>query len=145
MFLFSHVILRQVLLVGGTSKIPLVSELLVSELGFTIQKLNRSVAAEEAIALGAAIRGGQISGKVNLLPNHVRSQGVRAKVSRSLLRLRKIKFFLERLNFVVIQIEIQNFYRTAAENYREQLHFSTQISSKTVILLFKLFPPTENA
>ena len=69
MFLSSHIILHQVLLVGGTSKIPLVSELLVSELGFPMRKLNRSVDAEEAIALGAAIRGGQISGKVNFLPH----------------------------------------------------------------------------
>ena len=50
-------------MVGGTSLVPLVKELLSSELGFTIQKLNRYIAADEAIALGAAIKGAQISGK----------------------------------------------------------------------------------
>lgn len=50
-------------MVGGTSLVPLVKELLSSELGFPIQKLNRSIAADEAIALGAAIKGAQISGK----------------------------------------------------------------------------------
>ena len=59
----------KVLLVGGTSRIPLVSELLMSEVGFEKRKLNRSVNADEAVARGAAIFASQIAqnSKVSLI------------------------------------------------------------------------------
>ena len=41
--------ISKVLLVGGSSKIPLVSELLVNQLGFPVHKLNRSVNADELL------------------------------------------------------------------------------------------------
>ena len=53
--------ISKVLLVGGSSKIPLVSELLVNQLGFPVHKLNRSVSADEAVARGAAVFAAQLS------------------------------------------------------------------------------------
>ena len=53
--------ISKVLLVGGSSKIPLVSELLVNQLGFPVHKLNHSVNADEAVARGAAVFAAQLS------------------------------------------------------------------------------------
>ena len=52
-------------MVGGTSKIPLVSELLVSEVGFDRNILNFSVSAEEAVVRGASIRAAQLAKNIN--------------------------------------------------------------------------------
>lgn len=53
-------------MVGGTSKIPLVHELLVSEVGFERKILNNSVSAEEAVVRGAAIRAAQLAKNLNV-------------------------------------------------------------------------------
>jgi molecular chaperone DnaK (HSP70) len=50
-----------VLLVGGISRIPLVSELLVTEVGFHEQKLNSTINADEVVARGAAVLAAQMS------------------------------------------------------------------------------------
>jgi molecular chaperone DnaK (HSP70) len=50
-----------VLLVGGISRIPLISELLITEVGFHEQKLNSSINADEAVARGAAVLAAQMS------------------------------------------------------------------------------------
>ncbi len=51
----------QVLLVGGSTRIPAVQELVKNELG---KQPNKSVNPDEAVALGAAIQGGVLSGDV---------------------------------------------------------------------------------
>lgn len=43
------------ILVGGTSRIPLLRELLRTECGFDEARLNASVNADEAVARGAAV------------------------------------------------------------------------------------------
>ena len=53
--------LDQVLLVGGSTRIPAVQEAVKRELG---QEPNKSVNPDECVALGAAIQGGVISGDV---------------------------------------------------------------------------------
>ena len=52
-------------MVGGTSKIPLVSDLLVSEVGFDRDIINFSVSAEEAVVRGASIRAAQLAKNIN--------------------------------------------------------------------------------
>ena len=54
-------VLDQVLLVGGSTRIPAVQEAVKRELG---QEPNKSVNPDECVALGAAIQGGVISGDV---------------------------------------------------------------------------------
>lgn len=49
------------LLVGGTSRIPLISEMLIAQCGFDEAKLNKNVNADEAVARGAALLGAQLS------------------------------------------------------------------------------------
>ena len=49
------------MLVGGSSKIPLVSELLINQIGVPAEKLNRSINADEAVARGAAVFAAQLS------------------------------------------------------------------------------------
>lgn len=51
----------QVLLVGGSTRIPAVQELVKKELG---KEPNRSVNPDEVVAMGAAIQGGVLSGDV---------------------------------------------------------------------------------
>ena len=51
----------QVLLVGGSTRIPAVQELVKKELG---KQPNKSVNPDEAVAMGAAIQGGVLSGTV---------------------------------------------------------------------------------
>ncbi len=52
----------QILLVGGSTRIPAVKELVEKELGKTA---NTSVNPDEVVAMGAAIQGGVLSGDVN--------------------------------------------------------------------------------
>ena len=51
----------EVILVGGSTRIPAVKELVKNETGHTP---NESVNPDEAVALGAAIQGGVITGDV---------------------------------------------------------------------------------
>ena len=53
--------LDQVLLVGGSTRIPMVQELVRKELG---KEPNRSINPDEVVAMGAAIQGGVLSGEV---------------------------------------------------------------------------------
>ena len=52
----------KVILVGGSTRIPMVQELVEKELG---QKPSHEVNPDEAVALGAAIQGGVLTGEVN--------------------------------------------------------------------------------
>ena len=52
----------QVILVGGSTRIPMVQELVKKELG---KEPNRSVNPDEVVAMGAAIQGGVLTGDVN--------------------------------------------------------------------------------
>ena len=52
----------KVLLVGGSTRVPLVYETITKELG---KEPSREVNPDEAVAMGAAIQGGVISGDVN--------------------------------------------------------------------------------
>ena len=54
--------LDQVILVGGSTRIPMVQELVKRELG---KEPNRSVNPDEVVAMGAAIQGGVLTGDVN--------------------------------------------------------------------------------
>ena len=54
--------LDQVLLVGGSTRIPMVQELVRKELG---KEPNRSINPDEVVAMGAAIQGGVLTGDVN--------------------------------------------------------------------------------
>ena len=53
--------IHQVLLVGGSTRIPAIQEIIRQELG---KEPNRSVNPDEVVAMGAAIQGGVISGDV---------------------------------------------------------------------------------
>ena len=53
--------IHQVLLVGGSTRIPAVQEAVKNELG---KEPNKSVNPDEVVALGASIQGGVISGDV---------------------------------------------------------------------------------
>jgi molecular chaperone DnaK len=52
----------KVLLVGGSTRIPYIQELVKNELG---QEPNKSVNPDEVVAMGAAIQGGVLTGEVN--------------------------------------------------------------------------------
>ena len=52
----------KVILVGGSTRIPMVQELVKRELG---KEPNRSVNPDEVVAMGAAIQGGVLTGDVN--------------------------------------------------------------------------------
>ena len=52
----------KVILVGGSSRIPYIQELVKKELG---QEPNKSVNPDEVVAMGAAIQGGVLTGEVN--------------------------------------------------------------------------------
>jgi molecular chaperone DnaK len=54
--------LDQVLLVGGSTRVPCVQELVRRELG---KEPNRSINPDEVVAMGAAIQGGVLAGDVN--------------------------------------------------------------------------------
>ena len=54
--------LDQVILVGGSTRIPMVQELVKKELG---KEPNKSVNPDEVVAMGAAIQGGVLTGDVN--------------------------------------------------------------------------------
>ena len=54
--------LDQVLLVGGSTRVPCVQELVRRELG---KEPNRSINPDEVVAMGAAIQGGVLAGEVN--------------------------------------------------------------------------------
>ncbi len=53
--------INEVLLVGGSTRMPAVQELVKTELGKT---LNRSINPDEVVAIGAAIQGGVLTGDV---------------------------------------------------------------------------------
>ena len=53
-------------MVGGTSQIPLISELLVSDVGFNRNILNFTVKAEEVVVQGASIRAAQWAKNFNV-------------------------------------------------------------------------------
>ena len=55
------------LLAGGTSRIPLITKLLIKEVGFDAHKLNRSICEEEAIVNGAAVYAACLSGTLQVL------------------------------------------------------------------------------
>jgi molecular chaperone DnaK len=52
----------KVILVGGSTRIPYIQELVKNELG---QEPNKSVNPDEVVAMGAAIQGGVLTGEVN--------------------------------------------------------------------------------
>ena len=52
----------KVILVGGSTRIPYIQELVKKELG---QEPNKSVNPDEVVAMGAAIQGGVLTGEVN--------------------------------------------------------------------------------
>ena len=52
----------QVILVGGSTRIPMVQDLIKNELG---KEPNKSVNPDEVVAMGAAIQGGVLTGDVN--------------------------------------------------------------------------------
>ena len=54
--------INHVILVGGSTRIPMVQELVKKELG---KEPNRSVNPDEVVAMGAAIQGGVLTGDVN--------------------------------------------------------------------------------
>ena len=54
--------INKVILVGGSSRIPYIQELVKKELG---QEPNKSVNPDEVVAMGAAIQGGVLTGEVN--------------------------------------------------------------------------------
>ena len=54
--------INKVLLVGGSTRIPYIQELVKKELG---QEPNKSVNPDEVVAMGAAIQGGVLTGEVN--------------------------------------------------------------------------------
>ena len=54
--------INKVILVGGSSRIPYIQELVRKELG---QEPNKSVNPDEVVAMGAAIQGGVLTGEVN--------------------------------------------------------------------------------
>ena len=54
--------INKVILVGGSSRIPYIQELVKKELG---QEPNKSVNPDEVVAMGAAIQGGVLTGDVN--------------------------------------------------------------------------------
>ena len=54
--------INKVILVGGSSRIPYIQELVKKELG---QEPNKSVNSDEVVAMGAAIQGGVLTGEVN--------------------------------------------------------------------------------
>ena len=68
--------INKVILVGGSSRIPYIQELVRKELG---QEPNKSVNPDEVVAMGAAIQGGVLTGEVNdivLLDVTPLSQGI---------------------------------------------------------------------
>ncbi len=54
--------INKVILVGGSSRIPYIQELVKKELG---QEPNKSVNPDEVVAMGASIQGGVLTGDVN--------------------------------------------------------------------------------
>ena len=54
--------INKVIMVGGSSRIPYIQELVKKELG---QEPNKSVNPDEVVAMGAAIQGGVLTGEVN--------------------------------------------------------------------------------
>ena len=54
--------INKVILVGGSSRIPYIQELVKKKLG---QEPNKSVNPDEVVAMGAAIQGGVLTGEVN--------------------------------------------------------------------------------
>ncbi len=54
--------INKVVLVGGSSRIPYIQDLVKKELG---QEPNKSVNPDEVVAMGAAIQGGVLTGEVN--------------------------------------------------------------------------------
>ena len=54
--------INKVILVGGSTRIPYIQELVKKELG---QEPNKSVNPDEVVAMGAAIQGGVLTGEVN--------------------------------------------------------------------------------
>jgi len=54
--------INKVILVGGSTRIPMVQEMLKKELG---KELSKEVNPDEAVAMGAAIQGGVLTGDVN--------------------------------------------------------------------------------
>jgi heat shock 70kDa protein 1/2/6/8 len=57
--------INEIILVGGSTRIPKVQNLLANYFGRTIDKLNKSINPDEAIAYGAAIQGAILGGNDN--------------------------------------------------------------------------------
>ena len=53
-------------MVGGTSRIPALSDMLVSEVGFSEHKLNKTVNEDEVVAAGAAVYAAKIAGTLEV-------------------------------------------------------------------------------
>lgn len=53
-------------MVGGVSRIPLIAEMLVTEVGFDEGKLNRSLSEDEAVVSGAAIYAENLLGTLQV-------------------------------------------------------------------------------
>ena len=54
-------------MVGGTSRIPALSDLLISEIEFPEHKLNKSVNEDEVVAAGAAVYAAKIAGQLEVI------------------------------------------------------------------------------
>ena len=53
-------------MVGGVSRIPMVADLLITEVGFEEHKLNRSICEDEAVVNGAAVYAANLSGTLQV-------------------------------------------------------------------------------
>ena len=53
-------------MVGGVSRIPMVAEMLITEVGFDEDKLNRSLSEDEAVVNGAAVYAANLSGTLQV-------------------------------------------------------------------------------
>ena len=55
-------------MVGGVSRVPMITDLLVEEIGFDRRKLNRSVCEDEAVVNGAAVYAAKLSDTLQVFP-----------------------------------------------------------------------------
>ena len=90
--------INKVILVGGSSRIPYIQELVKKELG---QEPNKSVNPDEVVAMGAAIQGGVLTGEVNDVV---------------LLDVTPLSLGIETLGNVTIPTSKSQVFSTAADN-----------------------------